>query len=121
MQIAELFLGPIPITDQLPYPLILLIPLLLVLLKVSIQVQHEVEHKLFIIFMHLLLLPIVLCSVDIQEEVLWLISDVHLFFEGLIVDLNGEVELLIQCVLKGSESRVEDDAGEVTYYWLLFL
>ena len=121
MQVAELFLGPIPLTDQLPNPLILLPPLLLILLEVSIEIQHEVKHKLLIIFMHLLLLPIIFRSIDIQEEILWLISDVHLLLEGLAVYLNGEVELFIECVLEGAESRVQDDASEVAYYWLLFL
>lgn len=79
MQIAKLFLGPVPITDQLPYPLILLIPLLLILLQIAVQIQHEVEDKLLVIFMHLLLLPIVLSPIDIKEQILWLISDIHLF------------------------------------------
>lgn len=79
MQVTKLFLGPVSIADQLPYPLILLIPLLLVLLQITVQIQHEVEHELLVIFMHLLLLPIVLGPIDIQEQILWLISDIHLF------------------------------------------
>lgn len=121
MQVAELLLGPVPVTYQLSYPLVLLASLLFVLLKVAIEVEHEVKHELFIIFMHLLLLSIVLRSVDIEKEILWLISDVHLLLEGLAVYLNGEVELFIQCVLKGSEPRIEDDAREVTYYRFFFL
>lgn len=114
MKITQLFLGPIPITDQLPYPIIFLIPLLLVLLEISIQVQHKIEHELLIIFMHLLLLTIELSSIDIQEQIFRLISDVHLFLEVLTIYLHREVELLIKCVLECPEPRVEDDASEVT-------
>lgn len=49
--------------------------------------------------MHLLLLPVVLRSVDIEEEVLRLLPYEHLLTECLTLYLYAEIELFVKSAL----------------------
>ena len=49
--------------------------------------------------MHLLFLPVVLCAVDVEEEILRFFSYEHLLAEGLTLYLYAEIELFVESVL----------------------
>jgi hypothetical protein len=71
--------------------------------------------------MQLLLRPVVLRPVDVEEEVLRLLPDEHLLAECFSLYLYAEIELFVKRALKGTETGVEDDPREITDYRLLFL
>lgn len=70
-----MFLELIFSVEELLYPFVRLVVFLSVFLQIAIEVKAEVEVKLVLILEGLPLLSIEVCPIDVDVQILWLISD----------------------------------------------
>ena len=71
-----------------------------VFLQITIQIDREIEAEFVLIFECLTFFPIETSSIDVNKEMLWLISDESCLFLHATIDLNFKVKLLIKCFIE---------------------
>lgn len=106
MQVVELSDQFLFRSEQFPYFFIGYAVLLSIFLEIAVKINNEIEIEFMSVFECLPLLLIVLSSVDINKQILWLVSDVSYFFMNATVDLHFKIELIIQSFVKTASSWV---------------